>query len=162
MTYQQALDASATLLPTLFNTPLFHLDTIANHKPREWQEDTNFFKNNPNRKQYVRGSFDGEFYRDEMLPLRYMQRQPQHQSLVIQLAPGIHLCLFVYMGRKLLNTEAKTDSDVAQLLLEMEKQQGGWDGPEMREYLAAVKEAINAEAKRIANRSTNSKDETVN
>jgi hypothetical protein len=162
MTYQQALDASATLLPTLFNTPLFHLDTIANHKPREWQEDTNFFTNNPNRKQYVRGSFDGEFYRDEMLPLRYMQRQPQHQSLVIQLAPGIHLCLFVYMGRKLLNTEAKTDSDVAQLLLEMEKQQGGWDGPEMREYLAAVKEAINAEAKRIANRSTNSKDETVN
>jgi hypothetical protein len=162
MTYQQALDASATLLPTLFNTPLFHLDTIAKHKPREWQEDTNFFTNNPNRKQYVRGSFDGEFYRDEMLPLRYMQRQPQHQSLVIQLAPGIHLCLFVYMGRKLLNTEAKTDSDVAQLLLEMEKQQGGWDGPEMREYLAAVKEAINAEAKRIANRSTNSKDETVN
>jgi hypothetical protein len=162
MTYQQALDASATLLPTLFNTPLFHLDTIAKHKPREWQEDTNFFTNNPNRKQYVRGSFDGEFYRDEMLPLRYMQRQPQHQSLVIQLAPGIHLCLFVYMGRKLLNTAAKTDSDVAHLLLEMEKQQGGCDGPEMHEYMRAVGQAIDAEAKRIAIPATTNSNNTVN
>lgn len=162
MTYQQALDASATLLPTLFNTPLFHLDTVANHKPREWKDDSTFFETHPNRKQYVRGAFDGEFYLSDMLPPDHMLRQPQHQSLVLQLAPGIHLCIFVYMGRKLLNTEAKTDSDVAQLLLEMENQQGGWDGPEMREYLAAVKEAINAEAKRIANRSTNSKDETVN
>ena len=152
MTMLQALEA---MLPTIFNTPLVHIDTFATHQERPYEADCKWFEDHPNRRMYIRGAFDDEF--DSELPFDEFMKQPQHQAWVTKERNGFHRVEFVFIGRMFTKQETRTDDDVLDVILRMKQMQGGYGGPECIAYLKPIVEAINATAERTANSSGNDK-----
>ena len=138
------LRALESLLPTIFNTPLVHIDTFATHQQRPYEADCKWFAEHPGRRMYIRGAFDDEF--DSDLAFDEFMKQPQHQAWVTKERNGFHRVEFVFMGRMFTKEETRTDDDVLDIILRMKQLLGGYGGPECIAYLKPIVEQMNSKA----------------
>ena len=129
---------------SLFNNePAIYITDCTSKLNREaYRADCEFLQSNPGRRIYVRAAYQGEF--DSFDSVEEFLQLPMIFAQVTQLAPGIHECKVVYYGRKYANVPTRSDSDVAQLLLRMQRDMGG-DRQEIEVFYRQVK--TNSEAK---------------
>ncbi len=133
---------------------MLRVDTVTVNNNRAYEADTTFFERNPNRRIYIREAFDDEF--TSPINITDFLQIPALQVIVIKLGEGMHLVAFVYYGRKFVNLPVKSDTDVAQILTQMQRHIGGYADDEWKHFIEkaldnqqAIEATVNNAAKRI-------------
>jgi hypothetical protein len=148
------------LMPAIFNREVaFHVTDGTIEKDREcYNKYRAFFDANSTRHSHILAANWHQF--DAFEELKDFLLVPCPYVKVSQTSPGIFEYYLCYFGREFdqLIREAKTDTDIAHILLKMQLCRGA--GAEMMHFVAQAEK--NHELQIAAAVSTNSKHETVN
>lgn len=109
-----------TFFPSAFYSEVVRIDTPASNVPIVYENDRKFFARNKGRKLCIRARYMAEFG----LCMHDAIIGPPIQVLVVELAKGIHMVIAVFVGKSFFEGNDLTDSDVAQILIEMERLRG--------------------------------------
>jgi hypothetical protein len=151
-------DLNGKILTSVFDRTcgLYITDGTIEKDRIAYKEYRKFFDANPHRHTHIfqtrRFQFDVIKQDSDYLQI------PWQYVKVTQLSPGIYECYQCYFGRDFAQhiDDAKSDTDIAHILLQMQLCQG--IGKEMEEFLDQVDKNTN----KALEASTNSKDKTVN
>lgn len=125
--------------PSAFYSGVVRIDSPVSHVTLVYEQDRKFFAQHKRRKIYIRTIWPGEFG----VSISYSPRPFQIHILVIQLSTGKHLIIPCFVGAPLSNGNETTDSEIENLLIEMNRLRGinpaEWDA-----FTRSVKEYLNA------------------
>ena len=132
-------DDMCNMFPSVFNREcaLYITDGTIEKDRGAYRLYRTFFDANPSRHVHIFQTVWHQF--DQVRDVSLYAQVPYHYVKVSQLSPGIYECYQCYFGREFAQhtADAKSDTDIAHILLQMQLRKGM--GDEMEAFIAQVR-----------------------